>query len=290
MEKKLYNLTVNEKFKNLIPPLSDKEYEQLEENIIKQGCREPICVWNNIIIDGHNRYTICHKNNIPFYIQEVVGIQYDEDAIIWICANQLGRRNISEESRKLLIGERYNAELIVNTKKNPEGINQHTVSKKEHSKNYGHKTAEKIAKEYNISEATVRRYAKFSKAFNALSETNPELLNQIKEGFSKFHREEIRAYTLNKNKKEDNSKKLRPSLPKKQFQIKEMPLYSPNAEFESLAHTIPSWQGSIDRVLANKDISNITDEVKLRLKEELTKIKFSIETMLYALEENDERI
>lgn len=74
MEKKVYKLNINDKFKNLIPPLSDDEYKQLEDNILRYGCREPLCVWNNTIIDGHNRYAICSKNNIPFSIQEISDI------------------------------------------------------------------------------------------------------------------------------------------------------------------------------------------------------------------------
>ena len=50
-----YKLTIDEGFNQLIPPLSANEQKQLEENIVHDGCREPICVWNNIILDGHNR-------------------------------------------------------------------------------------------------------------------------------------------------------------------------------------------------------------------------------------------
>ena len=292
MEKKLYTLEIKEKFKNLIPPLTSLEYEQLEENIIKNGCREPICIWNETIIDGHNRYEICHKNEIPFFIQEVPDIGTDEEAVVWICANQLGRRNLSEESRKILIGERYNAELIVNAKKNNHGHNQYSVNK-EIRKPASHATAEKIAKEYNISEASVRRYAQYSKVMNTMSETNPELFKQIKDGYLKFTREEIIKMAFEqKTQNNDNSRHKRSNAGrhKKKFQIKEVPEYSPNVEFDSLAHTIPSWQRSIDRVLSNKDINNISYEVKTHLKTELEKIKFSIETMLCALEEKDERI
>lgn len=292
MEKKLYTLEIKERFKNLIPPLSALEYEQLEENIIKNGCREPICIWNETVIDGHNRYEICHRNNIPFHIQEISDIDGDEDAIVWICANQLGRRNISEKARKMLIGERYNAELIINSKKNKHGHNQYTV-KKEIKKAASHATAEKIAKEYSISETSVRRYAQYSKVMNIMSETNPELFRQIKDGYLKFTREEISKMSFVQKNQTDytpNAKKTNAGRHKKKFQIKEIPDYNPNVEFDSLAHTIPSWQRSIDRVLSNKDIFNISYDVKTHLKTELEKIKFSIETMLCALEENDERL
>lgn len=47
----------------LIPPLHPKEFEQLRENILRDGCREPLSVWKNngklILLDGHNRLRIC---------------------------------------------------------------------------------------------------------------------------------------------------------------------------------------------------------------------------------------
>jgi hypothetical protein len=30
------------------------------------GCRDPLVLWNGILIDGYNRYKICTENNIPF--------------------------------------------------------------------------------------------------------------------------------------------------------------------------------------------------------------------------------
>lgn len=56
MDKTLY---IDDEFKNLISPLSPKEYFQLEENILTDGCINPIITWNDVIVDGHNRYEIC---------------------------------------------------------------------------------------------------------------------------------------------------------------------------------------------------------------------------------------
>ena len=88
-------LTIDQDFKDLIRPLRSQEYLQLEENLLADGCREPIVVWNGVIVDGHNRYEICKKPGIAF---STVSKDFSsrEDAIVWICANQLGRRNISE--------------------------------------------------------------------------------------------------------------------------------------------------------------------------------------------------
>ena len=64
------SLVVDPEFKRLLPELTPAEYSQLEAALINDGCREPIVVWNNIIIDGHQRYEICKKNRIPFRLEQ----------------------------------------------------------------------------------------------------------------------------------------------------------------------------------------------------------------------------
>ena len=39
---------------------------QLEQNLISDGCRDPLTTWHGVIIDGHNRYELCRKHQIPF--------------------------------------------------------------------------------------------------------------------------------------------------------------------------------------------------------------------------------
>ena len=63
-------LKINPEFKDLIRPLRKKELLQLEENLLADGCREPIITWNGFIVDGHNRYELCSKHNIPFKVIE----------------------------------------------------------------------------------------------------------------------------------------------------------------------------------------------------------------------------
>ena len=59
----MINLKIDPEFQNQIPPLTDDEYKQLEENILKEGkLLSPLIVWNNILVDGHNRYAILQKH------------------------------------------------------------------------------------------------------------------------------------------------------------------------------------------------------------------------------------
>ena len=69
-EKKVCDLTVDPEFRDLIPPLNEEELKLLEANLVADGCESPLIVWNGVIVDGHNRYAICRKHDIPFSIQE----------------------------------------------------------------------------------------------------------------------------------------------------------------------------------------------------------------------------
>lgn len=94
-------LQINKEFKELIPPLSADEYKQLEENILTDGCREPLVIWNSTIVDGHNRYNICTENDIPFDTVEK-NFNGREEVIHWIILNQFGRRNLTVVQRSEL--------------------------------------------------------------------------------------------------------------------------------------------------------------------------------------------
>lgn len=94
-------MKIDAEFQSLIPPLTFEEKKMLEESILSEGCRDAIVVWNDTIIDGHNRYEICTKHNIPF---EIVNRDFDSrnDAIEWIIKNQFGRRNLPLHERARL--------------------------------------------------------------------------------------------------------------------------------------------------------------------------------------------
>lgn len=86
-------MIIDKEFQMLIPPLTKEEYDCLEKNIIKEGCRDSLVVWGEILIDGHNRYEICTKHNIPFDTLQI-DFESREKAKEWIILNQFGRRNI----------------------------------------------------------------------------------------------------------------------------------------------------------------------------------------------------
>ena len=97
-EKKLWTLTVDDELRDLIPPLSVEERQMLEESLIANGCEMPILVWDGCIVDGHNRYVICHEHGIPF-TKEEKQFQSRSEVKLWMLRNQLGRRNLNSFQR-----------------------------------------------------------------------------------------------------------------------------------------------------------------------------------------------
>lgn len=119
-------LTVDKEFQELIPPLSDKDYEQLKESLLREGCRDPICVWNNTIVDGHNRYAICTEYNIPYETKSVEFASRDE-AKLWMIDVQLSRRNM-EAIDRVLLAQRMKPLLEKIAKERRQDVHRNTLT------------------------------------------------------------------------------------------------------------------------------------------------------------------
>ena len=157
-------ITIDREFKNLIPTIGDEERKQLEANIVEfSGARDPLVVWrtddSDILIDGHNRHEICTRLGLDYSVEPMEFASRD-DAADWIDRNQLGRRNLSRQDYKLLLGRRYNR-----TKRAAGGQDGNTNAvKNEVEKVTTSKTAERLANEHGVTEKTVRNAGKFQEA------------------------------------------------------------------------------------------------------------------------------
>ena len=316
-------LKIDEDFKTLIRPLSQDEYLQLEANLLLDGCREPITTWNGIIVDGHNRYEICKKHNIPFAVQPKE-FNCREEVIIWICSNQLGRRNISDETRKYLIGKRYQNEKIIGGR-NTTGSNQYTVnhtdSDAEIPNDDRFRTATKLADEYHLSQVTVQKYGMYSRALDTIGEVEPSLVPRILSGsikishenvvaLSKLNDDEIKTFgekmkeknqpfTRFSGAREDIPNRFRRTAPVihtppssevnalPENSVKTMPKYDPDSEITGLTLTIPSWVSSIDRAKTKADFSSTLKPAKTKLVGALKDLFGIIMELLTKIEEEE---
>lgn len=308
-------LRIDPEFRTLIRPLMRSEYLQLEKNLMADGCRDPITVWGEIIVDGHNRYEICRKHGIPFsIIQKEFGCR--EDVIAWICANQLGRRNITEETRKFLIGTQYESEkkaLKMRLEKAAQGLCEPPEMPDQPSKerNQRHRTADRIANENHISHTTVQKYGVYSKALETIGKKVPAFLPKVLSGqykishknlvdLSKMDTEQLKRAIHRIEKVQDEfipfcqTRKEIQSVTEKAIEgrrprpsVKDMPAFDPDAEITGLALTVPSWASSINRILTKTDIEIVSKAARGNLCSELTKLQTQIRLMLTALGEGD---
>ena len=77
------DIIIDEEFQRLLPPLDEREFCILEESILTYGCINPLVLWNGILIDGHNRYSIVAKHTLPF---NTISLEFDsrEEVLVWM--------------------------------------------------------------------------------------------------------------------------------------------------------------------------------------------------------------
>jgi hypothetical protein len=179
---KLSQLKIDPEFQSKIPPLQFEEEQQLEQNIIVEGrLLNPIITWNGYILDGHTRYRILKKHGFIKFEVEEIQLANKYEALAWICKNQLGRRNLSPERKKFLLGKEYEStKLAVGAPLGSKhgirkcGQNDHIFTES--------RTCQRIASEHGVGEKTVRRAEKYSQGIDAAEEAVPGAQEEILTG------------------------------------------------------------------------------------------------------------
>ena len=185
----MINLKIDPEFQSQIPPLTDDEFKQLEENILKEGkLLSPLIVWNNTLVDGHNRYAILQKHPEIYFSTMPLPFESREEVLAWICKNQLGRRNLTPEQKKFLIGRQYSVE---HRKPGGNGNNQYTATTQKAVQEelcqidtipptYAEASIRKqIAERNNVSESYVVRSEKFMRGVEIMEQMLPGTKEKI---------------------------------------------------------------------------------------------------------------
>ena len=192
MKKNKFEFIIDSEFQSQIPALTDEEFQQLEENILSEGeVLSPLIVWGNILVDGHNRYKILQQHpEIPYTTRSIsCTCETREDVLAWICKHQLGRRNLTPEQKKFLIGKQYHSEK--STRGGNHG-NQYTQVANCQIDNLPpvENTTERIAKENNVSPSFVIRAEQFMKTVELMEKYCPGIQEEILSGKLKLSQRE----------------------------------------------------------------------------------------------------
>ena len=173
----MQSITIDNEFKSLLPTLDKETYKLLEEDILENGCRDAVVLWNGVLIDGHNRYEICTRHDIPYKTVEKEFVTR-EDALIWIITNQVSRRNLTPIQLSHIRGLHYRTEKIIITNKG--GKNQYSdVESHNGIQPKNESTAVRLGRHYNVSKNTIIRDLKVADAIDAIGEASLEAKRKI---------------------------------------------------------------------------------------------------------------
>ncbi len=95
-------IKINDVLRDYIEPLTEAERAALERSLLAEGCRDALVLWNDVLVDGHNRYSICQQHGIPFKVTQNTSFKDMEDVMLWMIDNHLGRRSVSDFQRGVL--------------------------------------------------------------------------------------------------------------------------------------------------------------------------------------------
>ena len=299
---------IDNEFQILTLEVSAAEYEKLEEDIFDKGCTNPLHVWDGILLDGRKRYAICKKWDIAFSV-ETHEFKNRNEAIVWICSNNMNRLNNNDEMNTFLIGKHYEAAKAIYLSQ----CNPMTVVPK-----YHYRIAGELGQIYNIASGTVYKYGVYARGLTEIISMNLEFGRKILSGKIKVSHDniaELSKYTPDRLKRlydfvvenkidhvcyselrheaawrtvpvVPNPTSHRPTPKQKEnLKIKQMPVYDPDSEISSLTLTIPSWISSIKRTQSLADLTKVSAKAKASLNSQLHRLSDTINTMLLSTEE-----
>ena len=298
----LHQLKIDADIQRLKQPLSKEALTDLKQKLLSFGCNEPLLVWDGIILDGVNRYEICKNNSIEFRT-ESANITSKDEAIVFVCKQQLLREDLVYEMRKYLIGRLYRAEVNSKTTKTLDSNRirrQYALGKSSRKQDI----VLEVSSYLGISAVTIRKYGSFSKCIDNIWKNDPIIAKGILEGRIKISHENIMRLEacsawelklISSTVNHDNTSHIMSSdinkalshkatvdlLPASKFDdsdlpIRKMPVYDPDSDISSLIYTIPAWINSVNRAQVKTDFQKISVTAKERTLVQLNRLLLAV--------------
>ena len=190
-------IQIDEELEDLLPGLSEDDSNSLTQSLIENGFDQKfgrIKVWfpedndgTGYIVDGHNRYKICKKNDIELsdYCFESVYFDSKEEVIKWMLENQLARRNL-QTIQRIAIAEKYRSIFERQAKQRQSEYHGNQYDKKrevpqnfvevQNRKKQDNETNAKLAKMADVNRETYRQ------AKRVLDSDNEEVKRRVLSG------------------------------------------------------------------------------------------------------------
>lgn len=313
--------TENREFEFLIQPRTETYMDELAEDIVDHGCIVPIEVWENYIIDGHLRYDICRKWEVPFQIK-MLPFRDENEAFSYLCNQQLKRADLTREYQCYLLGRQFRSDMEIATHRYMEEHPEHELNSygqvsQKYVKKY--EVAEKVGVKHNLCSTTIIKYDVYARSLDEIRSIEPDVVLKILSGelrvshenmieLARLPREDIRGLKqllaetginrigYSQLRHELQWKRIPTGQPcprtirqrrkDSEAKIKQMPTHDPNAELSSLGYTVPSWIKIINRSIDLTDFPSTSQAARNNLKIPLVNLARKIEKLLALLEEN----
>lgn len=270
-------LKINPALRLLVLPLTPAEYESLEQEILTVGNQRPVQCWYQYLISDFERVEISQRNNIPFEVNHT-NFCTEIEIVAQICERELKNPLLPSDMRRYLIGKLYNAEKIIAAHR-VAGTDRYK-EKRGRELSHAKTTAdirlvhirERLGSRYHLNPATVTRYATYADGIDIIFQHDSHMASQILNGTVKLPVDVVRGYAISASTTEKSSLSddfSRSSSVPTGPSVKDMPVFDPDAEINSLALTIPSWVQLLNRTRSTEKLSLITEEGRTNLKNKL---------------------
>ena len=295
-------------FERYVQPYDRNAEQQLLTSVLEDIDGRVMHVWNGFHLNDRTKMEICLKHGINLKIR-TYNFSGRNSAAYYICSKELKRDDLCEEYRKYLVGKEFHYKELIDSK----DPFRRVTSKRAIATNIGDALG--------LAAATVIKYCNYSEAMDVIFDANFEfaqsiLLGKVKvsqenivelsrlrvdeiriiaravanERFDKLTlsdiRNEIKWMHMQVQQAPRQRKKVSESRSgNKAGSIRQMPVYDPDSEVNSLCMTMGSWKSSITRVNNGVDFDKITTKARIRLTRELTALDMTIKDVLEALGE-----
>lgn len=291
-------------FRMLSIPNSPEQQKELEDSLLQTGCREPIYVWKEIILDGYKRYAFCHDEGIDFIAAEM-SFSSESEAICWVCKRKIPDFEKKSAAYYYLVGRYYNAAKIWRR----EARLSSDIKKSPFESPDPGRISILVGKELGLNHCTIENYGTYARSLDRIYERSRNLFEAILGGSIQIPMRETKRvaylpeeefqkvlknrYHIIEERAEAGPKMRRrrkkSPAPKKEERplsvgIKDMPAFDPDMELRGLAFTIPTWMQSIDRAEKKTDMNLVSDGIKKQLADTLKQLEKEIRQMLEALQ------
>lgn len=288
----------------LIQPYTNKEIQVLRERLSVKKDKQIIHVWNGRHLNDEYLYRLCCDLGVEI---EIKNHDFSDFvlAAIYVCKNQLLRPELTNEYLRYVVGKEFNYSLGLETRNNP---------KTQASKT---KVANIIGTRLFMASGTVIKYGSYAEAIDNIFDGHEQFAREILIGrimvsheniieLSRVKPEELKSvYKRIKNNKIEHLSfaDIRDGVKERYLQekgtlgrsekrktkkvenagIRQMPVFDPDSEVNSLCMTIGSWISSIQRVNNSVDFNRITTKARLQLVKELSYLERTVNNIQESL-------